>query len=303
METKNKPLTVNDGGAAFLMMMTVYVFLSFFGQTILFGITDGKIEAWTIAVSACFSALSIAAVLLYFKYGKKHGFISITSVKKCGANYYLLALILSAGMFLGLGFINTAFSSLLEDWGLSINAISFPLENAGHLVLFNIVFALIPAVAEELFFRGLTLNAVKGGKTVWAVTCVAVSFALYHCSAAQFLYQLVYGVALCVLAIYSGSVLPCVLAHFVNNAAVIFLTYFKVNVNLFSPYFIACGLILLGLFFFITVRGIIKKQGEKAEKNNKNNVKTEKISSYYLPFGLFGSAICILLLIGNLFAV
>ena len=297
METKNKNsfLTANDGSAAFLMMMSIYVLGSFLGQTIIYGITGGKTYLWTVAVSACFSSLSMFAVIFYFKRAKNYTLTQM-SVKKSKGRAYLLALILSLAMFFGLGFINTAFSNLIESWGLKISSISFPLENGLHLILFSIVFAVIPAVIEELFFRGLMLNAKKGGKPIFVAVWIAVSFSLYHCSAAQFLYQLVYGIALCLLAYYADSILPCVFAHFLNNFAVIILTYFRVSVNLFNPYFIVGGLILLALFFVITLLSVIKKQGAVQEKN-------QNTSTLNIPLELFGWAICFILIIGNLFAV
>ena len=56
-----------------------------------------------------------------------------------------------------------------------------------------------------------------------AVLLCGMCFALFHASALQTIYQFVCGCAFALLAIRSRSVLPGMLAHFLNNATIIIL--------------------------------------------------------------------------------
>jgi sodium transport system permease protein len=84
------------------------------------------------------------------------------------------------------------------------------------------MFAVLPAVCEEIVFRGLLARAL--GSQLPMVTAVAVSavvFSAYHLSLVQAVPTLTLGAVLSILAIRADSVLPSVVAHALNNAAAI----------------------------------------------------------------------------------
>ena len=80
---------------------------------------------------------------------------------------------------------------------------------------------------------------------VAAVLASAGLFALYHQSPAQTIYQFICGACFALIALRSGSILPTVVSHFVNNALILILE--------------ACGvsgfsietMIILGVLFVI----------------------------------------------------
>ncbi|HEY0195619.1 MAG TPA: type II CAAX endopeptidase family protein [Kofleriaceae bacterium] len=86
-------------------------------------------------------------------------------------------------------------------------------------------FAVVPAVCEEVLFRGVLARslATSTGVLVAAALSGAI-FSLYHVSIVQALPTLVLGVVLAVIAIRAGSVAPTILAHVLNNAIVILLS-------------------------------------------------------------------------------
>ena len=294
-KVKNLPLTAKDGGLAFSFMIIAYLLLSFFGQAIISAFCENGSVVYT-AISACLPAAALLSVTAYFLVSKKYNFFNLCNVKTFKPFALVAALLLSVGMFFGLGFVDDAFSSMLKKAGLNVGGISLPLENVGHLILFMIVFALLPAVCEELFFRGLMLTALKNVKVIYAAIYVAISFALYHCSMAQFIYQLIYGAGFTLLAIYADSVIPCILVHFINNFAIIILEYFKIGINLYNPILIVLGLV--ALVGFITIISLSLKKREKKTDLEKNSA-----AKFYIPFGAFGSIICVILILMNLFVV
>ena len=91
-----------------------------------------------------------------------------------------------------------------------------------------IVIALVPAVAEELFFRGFLLHTLKRMMglhlTVWVTAFI---FSFLHFQFFGFFPRMFLGAILGYLVIWSGSLLPAILAHFMNN----FLSVLGVWVN------------------------------------------------------------------------
>ena len=83
-----------------------------------------------------------------------------------------------------------------------------------------IVLALLPAIGEELLFRGVFTRALSGVPIV-AIVGSAVLFSAYHLQPPQMLGTFPLGLALGLLAVRSGSIVPGMIAHFLNNATVL----------------------------------------------------------------------------------
>jgi hypothetical protein len=99
----------------------------------------------------------------------------------------------------------------------------------GLQVLFLNLFiiAVIPAIAEEFFFRG----ALQGIMTQWfrnvhlAIIITAFIFSLIHFQFFTFVPRLFLGVVFGYLMYYTGNIWIPILAHFVNNAAAVIVYY------------------------------------------------------------------------------
>lgn len=129
-----------------------------------------------------------------------------------------------AGLFLVIPAVvglNTAISFLnFEIFSFLPSAYATPesaLPDSVNIILELIGTALIPAVFEELYFRGCILtNLLPYGKT-GAVFISAFTFALMHGSFQKFLHTFCAGLMLgCVYLLYR-SIWPGVLIHFFNN--------------------------------------------------------------------------------------
>jgi membrane protease YdiL (CAAX protease family) len=97
----------------------------------------------------------------------------------------------------------------------------------GHLGLYLFLFALLPAVGEELLFRGVVMRfAYNNGQNIhFAILFSAAIFGLAHGSAYNFLPILFSGVVLGYVYYYSSSILLSILAHFINNALAVVLMF------------------------------------------------------------------------------
>lgn len=93
---------------------------------------------------------------------------------------------------------------------------------SGQLGRYLLAYALLPAVCEELAFRGFILTGLQSRlRPRNAVLLGAFLFALYHMNVFLSVPMFCLGVALGLLTRRSGSLLPAVSLHFLHNAALI----------------------------------------------------------------------------------
>lgn len=171
-----------------------------------------------------------AAVGITLKF-KKFGFKQAFPVK-CSPKYFLIAILLIYGLLFSVSWIDTGITELLKLMGYESKKMSdyLPDLSGGLVVPALLVIAVMPAIFEEALFRGVILNACESGVgTVRTVFIVGFAFSLFHASAEQTVYQFLAGCVFAFVAIRSGSILPSVLMHFINNAIIII--------------FAACGLL------------------------------------------------------------
>jgi sodium transport system permease protein len=88
--------------------------------------------------------------------------------------------------------------------------------------MYFFVLAVLPALCEEVAFRGFILQGLLRKFTPWsAILLSAFLFAVYQMNVFQFLPHFVFGVVLGLLVVRCGSVLPAIVFHLVYNALVI----------------------------------------------------------------------------------
>ena len=87
-----------------------------------------------------------------------------------------------------------------------------------------VLVALLPAVAEEVTFRGVVLAGLRRSGSRWiAVVGSALVFGLFHINPYHVVAAFVVGLLLGWVALESGSILPGILIHLVNNGAQVLL--------------------------------------------------------------------------------
>lgn len=104
----------------------------------------------------------------------------------------------------------------------------------------------VPAVVEELFFRGALQGLLRPSGSAAAIFGPALLFGLLHLDLAQGLTAFACGVFLGWLAERSGSILPGMLLHFCNNV----LAFINLYLRFYAPQGLSFGVELFILFFF-----------------------------------------------------
>lgn len=86
--------------------------------------------------------------------------------------------------------------------------------------------AILPALIEEMIFRGYILGALRVHGDGLAVVLSAVLFGLFHGNVLQIPFALILGLAMGYLVVQTDSIWPAVLLHFANNLMSVLLSFF-----------------------------------------------------------------------------
>ncbi len=208
-------------GAAYSAAVCLYIFVSLIVSIVITssGIS-GDVQSYLGYLCSPVAIVAALALCRLF-YGTP---IKEYAGVKCSPKYYLIAVLTIFGLLFAVSPLNSLFVYLLEMCGYQSQQSSLPSFEGWGMLGGLVVIALLPAVFEELLFRGVILgNAEKGTGTVASIFLSAFVFALYHGSVEQTIYQFICGCAFALLALRSGSILPSMLAHFLNNAVIIVL--------------------------------------------------------------------------------
>lgn len=157
-----------------------------------------------------------------------------------------------------------------------------------------LIYCLLPAIGEELIFRGIILRGLSSRFTGFvSILISSVLFCLVHGSLQQTFYQLLMGVILGILAYVGGSIVYSVILHFLNNLLVLlfscfdivgYLTEEAIYYNIFSMIF-PIMLFLLGMFLVVVLMWVLKylrnknffRYVDKKKKGTEEVVEEEKV--------------------------
>ena len=208
----------------------------------------------------------------------------VLKVKRISFENILKAIILVILAYPLILLLNGIFLSLLSNF---IEYKNFPMElMLQNVPIFNylIFMCLVPAICEEVFFRGTLTNAYNVYGEKFAISVSALVFALFHFDIQNFIAPFLLGLLFSTLIEVTGSIIPAIVAHFVNNVIAV-LTARYVNERLFEflrktklsreigslELSIIILLIVVSIFSVILIRLILKNL--KKENNEDVEIK------------------------------
>ena len=93
------------------------------------------------------------------------------------------------------------------------------------LLLSLLLYAAVPAVVEELVFRGMILGALAEADRKWAVLISSLFFGLIHFDLGAVLYGFLFGLVLAAVYLATGNILHTILIHFFFNTVNVVLSF------------------------------------------------------------------------------
>lgn len=128
-----------------------------------------------------------------------------------------------------------------------------------------IAFAILPAVTEELLFRGIVVSEYEDYGPFFAVVFSSLSFAMSHFNPARLPVYLFCGILLTLVLYATRSLIAAVIVHTLNNVSVLLLEKYvlhiaeKQNISMILFVIILITIALVSLILFCSEAGSIYK--------------------------------------------
>jgi len=149
---------------------------------------------------------------------RKVKFIEATNLnKKIDIKTILLCIVIAVVSIYAFNSVSNAFAYALQNLGYKQQVSNFVIPNVQTYLLYVVLICISPAIFEELLFRGVTLNGLKKLGTHKAVIISALFFSFMHGGPDQTIHQLILGVIMGYVFVYSGSIWSTIIIHFLNN--------------------------------------------------------------------------------------
>lgn len=200
--------TIPATGDVIICLVVVYLLMIYVGG--IFSARDMLVGTMVGQIMVFVTPLLLA---WYMKTDKKELF----SLKSPKLSMIPASFLLYVGTFLvelvAVHFLTKIFPESTENMSITFDEI---IKHSFWVVTF--VIAVMPAIGEELLFRGLTLGSLNSKyKAVWAILVSSLIFGLYHGSVVKLLPTTMLGACFAYIVYKGGSIYITMALHFLNN--------------------------------------------------------------------------------------
>lgn len=217
-------------------------------------------------------------------------------LKKIKAKTVLICIVLGVIFYILNIYVANFFQSILGIFNLertpTTDNFNYSVE---YFLLTLFTTAILPAFCEEIAHRGMILHTFKKYSSVIAILISALCFGFAHMNIYQFFYCFLFGLVFGYVTIISGSIIPAMIFHFINNFSSLYIA-FSLHYNwigndilifvqlvyslLLKVFGILCPVIvimgLVYLAYILLKKVFIYENGEKAL----NQIRSENIDKY-----------------------
>lgn len=279
----------NDSGNAFLwsvlapyLVGIVTLFVAFMiAKTMNIEVAEISESTGFIIASAILTPLSFVSVFfIYNKLYKVPLSACRLSFKELNLKTILVLILIPIICVFGMIYFITGTELGLQAIGFGVHETQLPLTNGWWLVLNIALLALLPAIAEELVFRGIIFNGLRTKFGEWtAVLFSALLFTLMHGNLDQLVYPFLLGLVLAWIVLRTNSLISSMIVHFLNNSIVLALGYIEKTTGfsvviapswLFWVLAIILVAVTFGLLFLLEKFFFKKQKPETLEPNQKS---------------------------------
>ena len=279
-ENKFMPYTTIDTYKTFfnffILLLLFNVFLYILQGVSGYTFTELSEFKWYEIITMLLSPL-IFCILFFWQSRNHKGYICQNLGLRKKFNFKHLALAIGTSIFSLIFFsqIVTLFDNALSLIGFNPTD-TIEMNSIGDLLLNVVLLAMLPAIFEELVFRGIIFNGLKDKHSAYnAILISALFFTLMHGSLQQTFYQFILGIILALLMYITENIIYPIITHFTSNFIILILAYITQPIieteilftfwNIFIPILLA----LIGLILTIIIFKILNKDRPKWENNLK----------------------------------
>lgn len=240
MNTKSK-YNEKDSGLIYLLAIAVIVGYQLIATLVLTiiaknqGIDVETLLAKPIVAIVFYSLNAFFFIGLFFVYNltkKQKIYSSAKTEFNFGLKNLLICFFITVFVLFGYNYIINLLSHIMSLCGYNPDSsLPLPLNNIGWLFANIFILGVLPAISEELIYRGIILNGLRRFGNLKAILFSALIFAFAHGSLMQFFYQLILGLVLGYVLVKTGSLIASIFVHLLNNTIVIVLNYLATVYN------------------------------------------------------------------------
>lgn len=147
------------------------------------------------------------------------------NVNKIDFKTVLASIVIGFIVFILTVVISMFFSVILSYFGYAGGGSSEGISSWGEFFISIILIAILPAIGEEFLHRGFLINGLSRLGVKKTIIYSSLLFGLMHMNVGQFFYASIIGAVLAAVAIFSRSIIPAIIVHFMNNAISVYLNF------------------------------------------------------------------------------
>ncbi len=189
---------------------------------------------WGFAGVAVQQAIILIAPLFYAWYMKADA-KKLFSIQKIKPLQLLGSLLIGIGVFVGALIVGALLVPVFPESAENLSGLdAILLEKPVYLLI--LIMAVMPAIGEELLFRGFLMGTLKNKYKAWITIAVTTFiFAAFHMSLIKLFTIGVVGLGLTWVAYKTGSIFASMCVHFVNNLLSILISMYSEQIQKVVP--------------------------------------------------------------------
>lgn len=173
--------------------------------------------AYYLMAGVCATVSAVLPATLLFR-SSREGIHAMLPFGAVGKRKTLAYVVMGLAVCMFANFATTILSNNLSGVGIPEYAPSTPFDGSPlSAVMLVLCVCVVPALMEELVFRGAVLGSLRRFGDGIAVLGSAGLFGIMHGNLVQIPFAFMVGLILGYLVVHTGSMLPSILVHFFNN--------------------------------------------------------------------------------------
>ena len=194
---------------------------------------------------------------------KKADFGALFPFKKVGGVMLYRLCVIGISVSLMSNYVVELLNNNLGLFGIENNGGTFSTSDNPDVLMYFLVVAIIPAFVEEFAFRGVVMGMLRPYSEGLAIMVSSITFALMHGNFVQMPFTFCVGLVLGYIDILTGSLLPSIIVHFLNNGLSVLydvLTSYGLLDETSASLWFGAVYLVTGILAFIAAWRIIKSK-------------------------------------------
>ncbi len=148
---------------------------------------------------------------------RRLNFSSLFPFKKVGAATLMELSVIGLAFSLMSNYVVNLVNNTFRLFGVTNGGGSMDTGSEPNVFLYFLTVAVMPALVEEFAFRGVVMGVLRPYSEALAILVSSAAFALMHGNFVQLPFTFCCGLVFAFLDIKTGSLLPSIIVHFLNN--------------------------------------------------------------------------------------